>query len=70
MLPRKDVMPKPRITADKMARSLAWEEELVRQGLRPAPGTGRGAARLRGAAALRRHDADSRYTSRREDDRR
>ncbi|WP_306368442.1 hypothetical protein [Nocardiopsis sp. CC223A] len=64
-------MPKPRITADKISRSPEWEAELARQGLRPAPGTGRGAARLRGAA-LRRHAPDDvRYTAdrQREDDR-
>lgn len=54
-------MPKPRIPADKIARSPEWEAELARQGLRPAPGTGRGAARLRGAAL--RHPDDPRYTT-------
>ncbi|QUX26348.1 MULTISPECIES: hypothetical protein [Nocardiopsis] len=58
-------MPKPRITVDKIARSPEWEAELARQGLRPAPGTGRGAARLRGAA-LRRGE-DPRYTDQRKD---
>ncbi|MGW9351726.1 hypothetical protein [Nocardiopsis flavescens] len=52
---------KPRITADRLARSPEWEAELRRQGLRPVPGTGRGAARLRGAVL--RHGEDPRYTT-------